>query len=153
MNDTDDEENSESSKQIRSMPKMDDTYLKYYARLIYNLSKLMDIHSIDKTKKYEMTKSICSSSSLEEKNVDYLNHNNDQPLYCMKIVVLYSQLSQFRPDYWSLHNDENIFKIKKVYSKIIKLLRGLKESINCLFKVSFFFLKGNQSYFRKKIYF
>lgn len=117
---------------------MDDTYLKYYARLIYNLSKLMDIHSIDKAKKYEMTKSICSSSSLEEKNVDYLNHNNDQPLYCMKIVVLYSQLSQFRPDYWSLHNDENIFKIKKVYSKIIKLLRGLKESINCLFKVSFF---------------
>ncbi|RMZ99335.1 hypothetical protein BpHYR1_015389 [Brachionus plicatilis] len=134
LNDTDDEENSESAKNVRSIPAMDDSNLKACARLIYDLNKLMDIHAIDKVKKFEMTKSMCSSSSLEEKSVDYLNHNNDQPLYCMKIVILYSQLSQFKPDYWSLHNEENVPKIKKVYSKIVKLLRGLKESINCLFK-------------------
>lgn len=135
MNDTDDEDNSDTLKNIRSAPVMDDVNLKRYARLTYNLNKLMDIHSIEKIKKHEMTKSVCSSSSLEEKSTDYLNYNNDQPLYCMKIVILYSQLSQFRPDYWSLHNEENVTKIKKIYTKIIKLLRGLKESINCLFKV------------------
>lgn len=135
MNGTDDEDNSDPLKNIRSTPVMDDAYLKYYARLTYNLNKLMDIHSLDKIKKHEMRKSVCSSSSLDEKNIDYLNHNNDQPLYCMKIVILYSQLSQFRPEYWSLYNDENVPKIKKIYTKIIKLLRGLKESINCFFKV------------------
>lgn len=123
LDDLDEEENIDCFKNKKKVPFVDDEYLKYYARLTYNLNKLME--SLDGNKQEQ----------LDEKCSDYLNNNNDQPLYCMKIVMIYSQLSQFRPDYWSLINEENILMIKKSFCKINKLLRGLKESINCLLKV------------------
>jgi hypothetical protein len=99
------------------MPKIDDEYLKYYARLISNLKKLID--SI--------------------KNKDSVNHNADQPLYCVKIVVLYGQLSRFRPEYWSMVNSEDLPGMKNICCKIKKLLRTSKDTINSLVQVNIFF--------------
>lgn len=134
LDDEDDDietENASSSKTLKSLPVMDDVYLKYYARLIYNLNKLMEFNLNE-------CKNSCGKKLFDDINTnekDHLNSNNDQPLYCMKIIILYSQLSQFKPDYWSLVNGENLLKIKKVYSKINKLLKIIKDSINCLFQV------------------
>ena len=67
---------------------------------------------------------------------DLLNSNNDQPLFCMKIIVIFSQLTQFKPDYWSLVNGDNQIIIKNIYTKIKFLFKMLKDSINCLFQVN-----------------
>lgn len=127
VDEDDENDKNETSKIQKSLPIMNDVFLICYARLIYNLNKLMESHLGDGKS------SSRRNSALS--NFDYQNTNNDQPIYCMKINMLYSQLSQFRPDYWSLVNGENFLIIKKIYSKIINLLKLVKDSINCLFQV------------------
>jgi len=139
-NDDDDDEIEEEkpiSKKSNTLPTIDDDFLKCYARFIYNLNKLMEYHQLSehKTKPIvEDAEDDCASS------LDLLNSNNDQPLYCMKIIIIFSQLNQFRPDYWSLVNGEDQAKIKKIYAKISRSLKTIKDSINCLFQVCFFVL-------------
>ncbi|CAF0703833.1 unnamed protein product [Brachionus calyciflorus] len=129
LDDSEDEENLEPLKKVRkSQPSVDDTFLKSYARLTYNLTKLYEIHSYEINKKQDINRSGNSLITLEDKDT------TNKPLYCCKILMLYSQLSQFKPDYWSLINEENIQKIKKCYRKINKILHSLRESINFLFK-------------------
>lgn len=141
--DADDEHEEQKSS---SLPTIDDAYLKYYARLVYNLNKLMEFKLDDLKKNLTDEFENENSSSLMSQHhhhnshqasttFDYLNSNNDQPLYCMKIIMLYSLLNQFRPDYWTLLNGENQPNIKKIYLKIKKMLALAKDSINCLFQV------------------
>ena len=118
-----------------TLPTIDDNYLKCYARLIYSLKKLMEFQFTTENKSDEFTEGDYSSVSNGTTCNDLLNSNNDQPLYCMKIIIIFSQLNQFKPDYWSLVNGDNQEATKKVYAKIKKLLKMLKDSINCLFQV------------------
>lgn len=162
----------DDDEEVKSMefPTSDDMYLKYYARLVYNLKKLMenvcendanmdlvidqqqqlngntlkknlnnDFEAMD-DQNDTIVSTATSVMTTTTSRSDHLTTNNDQPLYCMKIIVLYSHLSQFRPDYWTLVNGENQAIIRRVYSKIKKILSTVKDSINCLFQVSCLFL-------------
>ena len=126
--DDDNEENmcrEKTNKKSDTLPVIDDVYLKCYARLIYNLKKLME--------KNEDTSAECSIMS--SVTADTFNSNNDQPLYCVKIINIFSQLSLFKPDYLSLINGDNQVIMKKIYVKIKKYFKILKDSVNCLFQV------------------
>lgn len=116
-------------------PTSDDIYLKYYARLLYNLKKLMESCESDECVKKSLTDDLNDENDTTATKSEHLNANNDQPLYCMKIIVLYSQLSQFRPDYWTLVNGQNPANIRRIYAKIRRILSTVKDSINCLFQV------------------
>ena len=121
-------------KKSNTLPTIDDNFLKCYARLIYNLKKLMEFQFTNENKVDELG-DVSQLSSVTLCN-DLLNSNNDQPLFCMKIIVIFSQLTQFKPDYWSLVNGDNQIIIKKIYTKIKRLFKMLKDSINCLFQVN-----------------
>ena len=134
FSDESDEENECNEQKPNTLPTMDDAHLKNYARLIYNLKKLMDFQFLNNDNTSHEEVSTNTSSATASCN-DLLNSNSDQPLYCMKIIIIFSQLNQFKPDYWSLVNGDSQIKIKKVYFKIKKLFKMLKDSINCLFQV------------------
>lgn len=142
MDDDDDEDDIEEeksdpvAKKSNTLPTIEDDYLKCYARLIINLNKLMEHNQLSEHKTKQM---IEDNEEDFASGLDLLNSNNDQPLYCMKIIIIFSQLNQFRPDYWSLVNGEDQAKIKKIYAKINKSLKTIKDSINCLFQVCFLF--------------
>ena len=121
-------------KKSNTLPTIDDNFLKCYARLIYNLKKLREFQFTNENKVDELG-DVSQLSSVTLCN-DLLNSNNDQPLFCMKIIVIFSQLTQFKPDYWSLVNGDNQIIIKKIYTKIKRLFKMLKDSINCLFQVN-----------------
>lgn len=121
-------------KKSNTLPTIDDNFLKCYARLIYNLKKLMEFQFTNENKVDELG-DVSQLSSVTLCN-DLLNSNNDQPLFCMKIIVIFSQLTQFKPDYWSLVNGDNQIIIKKIYTRIKRLFKMLKDSINCLFQVN-----------------
>jgi hypothetical protein len=118
MDDEDEKIEEENQLKKHQTPKCDDNYLKFYTKLLYNLNKLMEISMFTENKSDEMA-----------------TDSNDQPVYSMKIVVLYSQLSSFKIDYWTMINGQAQIKIRKIYTKIRKLLKSTKESINCLFQV------------------
>ncbi len=94
----------------------------------------MEFQFTNESKGEESTNETTNTSGVTSCN-DLLNSNNDQPLFCMKIIVIFSQLTQFKPDYWSLVNGDNQTLIKKIYAKIKKSFKMVKDSINCLFQV------------------
>lgn len=130
-----------SSTGKQKIPTIDDKYLKYYARLVYNLDKLMEFKNDDE----KLMKRKAADESTGENDtfihhahsIDFLNSNNDQPLYVVKITNLFAQLNEFSPDYWTLINGQNMANIRKIFSKIKKLIKMVKDSINCLFQVNF----------------
>jgi hypothetical protein len=128
-----------ANKKDHQIPTIDDTHLKYYARLVYNLNKLMEFKGDSRgLRKQLLTDELdndCGSGGGLTSSLDFLNSNSDQPLYCMKIVILFSQLNQFVPDFWTLVNGENAAYVNKVFLKMKKLLKLVKDAINCLFQV------------------
>lgn len=175
FDDDDEDEDLESIKQ--DQPTSDDVYLKFYCRLVYNLKKLMESCEpieenasnsasggggpVKKSLRDELNEadandtilSTATTTTTNTNKSDHLNVNNDQPLYCMKIIVLYSQLSQFRPDYWTLVNGQNTAAIRRIFVRIKKLLATVKDSINCLFQVNKNISKNKQLGYSNNLFF
>jgi hypothetical protein len=137
--DDDDEDFSDDSSEPETththkreeIPRIDDPYLSYYARLIYNLNKLVVLN-----KHGEIEAAAAADDCLNNHDLTISGNDGDKPLYCVKIIVLHSLLSEFRPDYWSMVNGEDQKLIKKTCCKIAKLLKATKSAINCLFQVN-----------------
>jgi hypothetical protein len=137
LSDYDLSESESHTYKREEIPRIDDSYLNYYARLIYNLKKLIVFY-------HPPSESNNQNDDTAEDCFNDLTINGsdgDKPLYCVKIIVLHSLLSEFRPDYWSMVNGEDKIQIKKTYAKIKKLLNATKSAINCLFQVTMRVLK------------
>ena len=110
--DTDAETTTTTTTTTTAEPTRDDPYLKCYARLIDRLDKLM-----------ATTTAINGGEP-----------NSDLPLYCMKIVVLFGQLGQFRPDYWTRVHCACERELRHVYAHIKCTLHTVRKLIDCLFE-------------------
>lgn len=106
-----------------NLPSTEDTYINYYARLLIYVNKLIELCQKSRAAQSDQT-------DPDGQNSAAALVISNQPLYCIKILMIYSQLSQLRIDNWSLCYGHDVNKLVDLYARMRKLIKKVKESIN-----------------------
>lgn len=120
----------ESSSRVNSTgrPRIDDSNLKYLARLVESLNQLFS-HATTSTTASSTRK--CLSYDTESvKPLHEINYKLCKK-YLSKTVMLCKHLIMLKPDHWSLMSDITLRnKIREIYTSIRQNLKDLKQLIS-----------------------
>lgn len=128
-------------KEFDSIKTHDDAHLKLYLNFASYINRI-----ISHRKSGEISSKTDQDDLMSSSN-DCFDTNNDQPVYCMKILMTYSKISQYKINEWLLfdlnrNNNSNFYinQAQYIYYKINKKLKHLKKVLAPSSRYNIFFI-------------